>query len=71
MDLPAEVLVHNTLLGMKGTLATLLRISADGFFEIRCRFGDNDHRLLLPIAETAIVSRDAEDVFELDEAIER
>jgi len=71
MDVPTEVLVHNALLGMKGTAATLIQISADGYYELNCRFGQELHRLLLPIAETALIARDAEEVFETESAIER
>ena len=64
MDVPSEVLVHNALLGMKGARATLLRITNEGYYELNARFGEHLHRLLLPIAETALISSAAEEVFE-------
>ena len=72
MDLPAEVLIHNAVCGMKGTQGTLLRISADGYYEVNGHFGDNIHRILLPIQDTVLIARDAEEIFEPgDDEIER
>jgi len=71
MDLPIDVLIHNTILGLKGTPGTLLRIAEEGFFEVNCRFGDNVHRVLLPIGATAVISKEAEEVFEPGFEVER
>ena len=70
MDLPAQVLIHNASLGMKGTPGTLLRISADGYYELNARFGESVHRLLLPVQETVLISAEAEEVFETGTEIE-
>ncbi len=64
MEVPAQVLVHNAQIGMKGTHATLLRIAAEGYYELNAHFGEQRHRLLLPIAETALISSAPEEVFE-------
>jgi hypothetical protein len=56
MELPAEVLIHNPALGMKGSPGTLLRVSPDGYYEANVRFGDRVHRVLLPIADTALIA---------------
>ena len=40
MDLPAEVFIHNELLGLKGHLGTLVRISDGGYYEVNCTFGE-------------------------------
>jgi hypothetical protein len=61
MELPAEVLIHNRQLGLKGGSGTLLNISDLGFFEVNLVFGENVHRVLLPIAETVLISRAAEE----------
>lgn len=61
MELPAEVLIHNRQLGLKGGSATLLNISELGFFEVNLVFGENIHRVLLPIAETVLIARAAEE----------
>ena len=72
MDVPTEVLVHNALIGMKGARATLLRISDEGYYELNARFGEHLHRLLLPIAETALISSSAQEVFDAsDDELER
>ena len=61
MELPTEILIHNTLLGVKGARGTLLAISAHGYYEVNMKFGENLHRVLLPIDETVLISQQAED----------
>ncbi len=61
MELPAEVLIHNQLLGLKGGRGTLLQVSSDGFYELNCVFGENIHRVLLPIASTALIGSEPEE----------
>ncbi|MCH9649506.1 MAG: hypothetical protein K0U98_14785 [Deltaproteobacteria bacterium] len=60
MELPVEVLVHNPTLGVKGGKGTLLRVAAEGFYEMRLEFGSNEHRTLLPIQETVLILAEAE-----------
>jgi hypothetical protein len=60
MDLPAEVLIHNQLLGAKGSRGTLLAVSPHGFYEVKLTFGKSTHRVLLPIPETAVIFRQPE-----------
>ena len=71
METPARVLVHNTILGMKGTEGTLLRISSDGYYELNCSFGNNVHRVMLPIHQTVLIARDPEAIFESGDDVER
>ncbi len=71
MDVPSEVLIHNPTLGMKGSAGTLLTISPDGYYEVNCRFGDNTHRVLLPIEQTILIARDPQEVFAESGEIER
>lgn len=61
MEVPVEVLVHNALLGAKGTQATLVRIADDGYYELILAFGDKKHRALLPVAQTVLIQRDSEE----------
>ncbi len=61
MELPAEVLIHNEQLGMKGTRGKLIAVSADGYYELNCSFGEKVHRVLLPIRSTALISREPEE----------
>ena len=71
MDLPAEIQIHNELLGIKGGKGTLLMISPHGYYEVKCRFGQSSHRVLLPIANTVLVFRQPEEEYALDLEIER
>jgi hypothetical protein len=72
MELPAEVMVHNEQLGLKGAAGTLLQISADGYYELNVKFGERTHRVLLPIASTRVTAREPEPVAEAGlEEIER
>ncbi|HEV7515757.1 MAG TPA: hypothetical protein VGR07_05600 [Thermoanaerobaculia bacterium] len=59
MELPAEVLIHNETLGVKGGKGTLLQVS-DGYYEINCVFGERLHRTLFPIQGTVLISREPE-----------
>ena len=71
MELPAEILIHNALLGMKGAQGTLLYMSELGFYEVNCHFGEKIHRILLPISETAIILREPEEASPESIEIER
>jgi hypothetical protein len=71
MEIPAEVLVHDQILGLKGTRGTVLRVSTEGYYELNLQFGERLHRVLLPIASTAIIQRDPEERTESEMEIER
>jgi hypothetical protein len=71
MELPAEILIHNALLGMKGAHGTLLHMSELGYYEVNCLFGEKTHRILLPISETAIILREPEEASPESIEIER
>jgi hypothetical protein len=62
MELPAEVLLHNEILGIKGGRGTLLTISSDGYYEVNCQFGDRLHRTLFPVQGTVVIQREPEPV---------
>lgn len=61
MELPSEVLIHNELVGMKGTRGTLLQVSPLGFYEANVRFGEGTHRVLLPIDSTVVIAQEPEE----------
>ena len=63
MELPAEVLIHSPALAMKGSPGTLLQVSPHGYYEVKLTFGQNVHRVLLPVADTVIVFREPEPQF--------
>lgn len=71
MELPADVLIHNALLGMKGTRATLMAIAAEGYYVAHCTFGDRIHRVHLPIASTVVIERTPEEALAERLEIER
>lgn len=71
MELPAEVLVHNPTLGLKGAQGVLLEIRAEGYYEVNCRFGEKLHRVLLPVQDTVLIAREAEPVHDLQIEVER
>ncbi|HVS66008.1 MAG TPA: hypothetical protein VMT85_21175 [Thermoanaerobaculia bacterium] len=59
MEIPADVLVHNDTLNLKGVAARLLRVN-DGYYEINLQFGGNLHRVLLPVARTVLIQQEPE-----------
>ena len=61
MELPAEVLIHNEQLGMKGAPGRLVAVSPHGYYEANCAFGDKVHRVMLPIHSTVLIAREAEE----------
>jgi hypothetical protein len=60
MELPTDVLVHNELLGVKGSRGRLLQV-AHGYYELNLLFGERTHRVLLPVAQTVLISDQAEE----------
>ena len=57
MDIPSMVLIHNRILGLKGTEGKLYQVSDLGYYEVECVFGQARHRVLLPIHSTVIISK--------------
>lgn len=60
MELPIAVRIHNEQLGLRGVAGTLLQISPEGFYLLSTLFGDNTHKLLLPIQQTALIFEEPE-----------
>jgi hypothetical protein len=71
MELPAEVLIHNEVLGIKGAKGTLIMVHDDGYYEINCLFGDRLHRTLFPIQGTVLIASAPEETLATDVEIER
>ena len=71
MELPAEVLIHNEILNLRGGEGTLITISPLGYYEVNCRFGDRPHRTLFPIQGTVLIAREPEQGRREDLEIER
>jgi len=70
MELPAEVLIHNEILGVKGGRGTLIQIS-DSYYEVNCLYGERLHRTLFPIQATVLISQKPEEQVRLEMEIER
>ncbi len=60
MELPVAVLIHNQVLGIKGSRGDLLNISPLGYYEVNLKFGEKTHRVLLPIALTVVIRQEPE-----------
>jgi hypothetical protein len=71
MELPAEVLIHNEILGLKGAKGRLLTIGREGYYELNLTFGDRTHRVLLPVERTVVIASQPEAEFGAGEEIER
>lgn len=71
MDLPAPVQISNDILGLKGHKGVLVAISQHGYYELRLEFAGRQHRVLLPIAQSAVVFRQPEPEFAAEGEIER
>lgn len=70
MDLPVGVLIHNEMLGLKGTHGVLMQIAEQGYFVAIVTFGDKLHRVLLPISDTVLILEDPEEETPSNEQIE-
>jgi len=60
MELPADVLIHNEILGIKGGQGVLLQVSSAGYYEVNFRFGDHLHRTYFPITATVLIAQEPE-----------
>lgn len=71
MDLPADVQIHNELVGLKSGKGSLVAVRDQGFYEVNLTFGQKTHRVLLPIQNTVIIFRHPEAEFDASVEIER
>ncbi len=71
MELPVAVLIHNEMAGLKGVEGALHQISDLGYYVLQYSFGDNIHRVLLPIQETALILKEPEEIVEEPMEVER
>ena len=52
----ALVRVYSDVLGVKGTKGRLVRVAAEGFYEITIESGGKNYTGLLPISSTVLLS---------------
>ena len=71
MDLPADVQLYNELASLKGNVGSLVAVSPHGFYEVNLKYGNNIHRVLLPVESTVVIFREPEPQFEAGVEIER
>ena len=54
----ALIRVYSDALGLKGTKGRLVRVAAEGFYEVTIESGGKEYTGLLPISSTVILSWD-------------
>ena len=59
MEIPSKVSIFNRTLEVKGKPATLVAISAHGYYEVVMEVQQRNHTVLLPIAETVLIFNEA------------
>ena len=63
----SAIKIYSEILGMKGTHGQLIRISEQGFYEVRIKAGGESFTGLLPIQSTVILTALAEEEFKMIE----
>jgi hypothetical protein len=53
--------IYNETLGAKGTKGRLVRVAAEGFYEVIIESQGKDYTALLPIHSTVVLAVDAEE----------
>jgi hypothetical protein len=71
MEIPGKVSVYCPLIDAKGTAATLVTISPQGYYQVEVSVKGKQHVMFLPIAHTAIYFADPEPEVEEGFVIER
>ena len=71
MEIPGQVSVYCPLIDAKGTAATLVSISPQGFYHLVVEIRGQRHAMLVPIAQTAMYFAEAEPAIEEGLEIER
>jgi len=60
MEIPGKVSVYCPLIDAKGTAATLVSISPQGYYQVEVPIKGRTHVMLLPVAHTALYFSDPE-----------
>lgn len=60
MEIPGKVSLYCTLLDAKGTNATLMAISPNGYYQLEVSLKGQRHAVLAPISQTALVFTEPE-----------
>ena len=71
MDIPGKVSVYCSLIDAKGTAATLVSISDNGYYQVEVQIKGRSHVMFLPIANSALYFSEPEAIPEPEFEIER
>lgn len=71
MEIPGKVSIYCPLLDAKGTAATLMSISKDGYYHLEVNVKGQIHTVFAPIQQTALLFSEAEPERVQDFEIER
>ena len=71
MEIPGKVSVYCPLIDAKGTAATLLAVTPQGYYHLEVEIRGRRHTMFVPIAHTAMYFADSEPVQEEGFEIER
>jgi len=71
MEIPGKVSVYCPLIDAKGTAATLMAITTQGYYHLEVDIRGQRHVMFLPIANTAMYFAEAEPEIEEGLDIER
>lgn len=71
MDLPAKVIIYNTVFpDLNAKSGLLISIASENYYEIHVQFREKRHTVLLPIAQTVLIFEepllDAKPDFEIE-----
>lgn len=71
MEIPSKVSIFNRTLELKGKSATLVAVSADGYYEVNMEVNQRIHTVLLPIAESVVIFNEPVPQISADFEVER
>lgn len=71
MEIPGKVSVYCPLIDAKGTAATLISITPQGYYHLEVEIRGHRHAMLVPIAQTAMYFSEPEPEIEEGLEIER
>jgi hypothetical protein len=57
----APIKIYSEVLGAKGAKGRLVRVAAEGFYEVTLEASGRDYTCLLPIASTVILAAEPEE----------
>jgi hypothetical protein len=71
MDLPSKVIVFSPDMEIRNKPATLLSVSAHGYYELLMEFSGRRHTVLAPIGRTGLIFNEPVAEFEASPDVER